>query len=311
VFANHHSDESQQFALRRREPVISAVTVSYGIEGLRESIVSNNLGTHQRARGAAYAAVDFRALRRFSLSFAAREEIYRSFSGEFSPTVAGGVWLSSKWKLRASASRAFRIPSYTDLYYHDPGNLGSPNLRPERTWSYEGGVDWHPGPVRAEVTAFTRRERDGIDYYRTAPGDIWRALNIQNLNFTGIEGSVRFRPRNRHTVDLRYTGLHASQDTVPLGFTKYTFNFPRHAGVLHWQAELPASLMLRTRLGVLDRVSQQTYALWDVYAAFSRGPVHPFVQVSNLTGTSYQEIQGVVMPGRTIIGGVELVWRYR
>jgi hypothetical protein len=35
--------------------------------------------------------------------------------------------------------------------------------------------------------------------------------------------------------------------------------------------------------------------------------VHPFLQVANLTSTAYQEIQGVVMPGRTIIGGVELV----
>lgn len=104
-----------------------------------------NLGGHARSRGAAYAALDFRALRRFSLSVSAREEVYRNFSGEFSPTVAGGVWLSERVKLRASASRGFRVPSYTDLYYHDPANVGSPNLRPEREWTYEGGLDWNPG----------------------------------------------------------------------------------------------------------------------------------------------------------------------
>jgi hypothetical protein len=33
------------------------------------------------------------------------------------------------------------------------------------------------------------------------------------------------------------------------------------------------------------------------------------VQLSNLTNTSYEEIQGIAMPGRTVIGGVELVLR--
>jgi iron complex outermembrane receptor protein len=43
--------------------------------------------------------------------------------------------------------------------------------------------------------------------------------------------------------------------------------------------------------------------------AFPHGRVHPFVQASNLSNTSYQEILGVLMPGRTLIGGVELVFR--
>ncbi|HEY2018011.1 MAG TPA: TonB-dependent receptor, partial [Bryobacteraceae bacterium] len=140
IFTNHHEDESYQADVRRHDRVGPAATLSYGVEALHESIVSNNLGDHARSRGAAYAAVDLRALHRFSLTVSAREEIYRSFSAEFCPTVAGGVWLSQRVKLRASASRAFRVPSYTDLYYHDPGNMGSPNLRPERAWTYEGGV---------------------------------------------------------------------------------------------------------------------------------------------------------------------------
>ena len=110
--------------MRRREPVSKNTTVFYGVEALHESIVSNNLGDHARSRGAAYAAVDFRALKRFSLTISAREEVYRRLSAEFSPTVAGGFWISPSLKLRASASRAFRVPSYTDLYYHDPGNRG-------------------------------------------------------------------------------------------------------------------------------------------------------------------------------------------
>jgi len=107
VFTNHHADESYQAALRRKETLSDNVSVHYGAEGYHDSIVSNNLGNHSRSRGAGYASLDVRALKRFSFSIGAREEIYRSFSGQFSPSVSGGVWLSQRFKLRGSVSRAF------------------------------------------------------------------------------------------------------------------------------------------------------------------------------------------------------------
>jgi iron complex outermembrane receptor protein len=307
-FVNRHVSETWQAAARRREPLASTVTAYCGAEAVGESISSSNLGDHSRVRGAIYGAIDFRALRRFSLSLSAREEMYRRGAAEFSPTAAGGVWLSPQWKLRASASRAFRVPSYTDLYYHDPGNAGSPDLRPERAWNYEAGADWIPGSwLRAGLTFFARRERDVIDYYRRSVSDIWRALNIQNLNFRGVEASLRLVPAAGHSVDIRYTGLNASQDTLPIGQTKYTFNFPRHSAVAAWQAALPRGLILRTRAGVIDRLGRNAYSVWDFQAASTRGRIRPFLQVGNLTATRYEEIPGVLMPGRTILGGVEVV----
>ena len=310
VYANHHSDETYQVAVRRREEMSAAATLYYGVEALHESIVSNNLGNHARSRVAGYGAADFRALKRFSLTISAREELYRSFSAAFTPTVAGGVWLSPMWKLRASTSRAFRVPSYTDLYYHDPTTLGNPQLRPESAWTYETGVDWTPSArLRGDLTLFDRRETNGIDYYRTSATDLWRALNIQNLTFKGWEASLRWTPSATNTLDFRYTGLHGTEDTIAAGFTKYTFNYPTANGVFGWQIAPHGNFLLRTRVGAIERQQRSMYALWDVYASLPRHKVHPFVQVSNATNTSYQSIPGIAMPGRTIIGGVELVVR--
>jgi iron complex outermembrane receptor protein len=66
-------------------------------------------------------------------------------------------------------------------------------------------------------------------------------------------------------------------------------------------------LLVRTRIGVLDRRARDPYALWDLYAASSRGRVRPFLQLANLTATSYEEIIGVAMPGRSIVGGIEWI----
>ena len=101
--------------------------------------------------------------------------------------------------------------------------------------------------------------------------------------------------------------MHGSQNLPPDIQSKYVFNYPSHAGVGSWQASLPAGLLFRTRLGVTDRRAQYPYALWDFYAASTRGRVHPFVQFTNLAGVSYREIPGVLMPGRAVVGGLEWV----
>ena len=308
VYTNHHADESEQAAVRRSESPASSINIYYGVDALHESIVSNNLGNHSRSRAAAYAAIDFRALKRFSLSISGREEVYHNFAGTFSPTVAGGAWLSPTLKLRASVSRAFRIPTYTDLYYEDPANMGNPHLLPESAWTYEAGLDWRPaGRIHGDLTVFERRERNGIDYYRTSADGIWQALNIDSLNFSGVETGIGINLSRAQTLDLRYSWLLGTQNTIPLGETKYTFNYPTDSAVVAWQASLPKNVLLRSRIGILNRRARDPYALWDFYAAFDRGSVHPFLQLANITSTSYQEIQGVDMPGRSVLGGIELV----
>jgi iron complex outermembrane receptor protein len=307
-FTNRHAVESYQASLRRRETLGQNVRLYYGAELYRDAIDSNNLGIHNRARSAPYIALDVRALRRFSFSVGLRDEIYGSFNHELSPTFAAGYWIAPALKVRASISRAFRLPTYTDLYYHDPANVGSPNLRPERAWSYEGGIDWNAGGrLRAGATIFQRRERDGIDYVRSSPNDIWRATNFQRLAFTGFEGSVTLRPATGHEIEWQYTGLHGAQDEIGVRESKYVFNYPVHSGVVTWQGTFSRGFVARTRIGILQRYQRDSYGLWDIYAASNRHRIRPFLQLSNLSNTSYEEIPSVAMPGRSVVAGFELL----
>jgi iron complex outermembrane receptor protein len=308
VFTNRHAVETWQASLRRVENLPRNARLHYGAELLADRIESNNLGRHARARSAIYAAYDIRALRRFSLTLGLRDEIYRNFQHQWNPSAGAGFWLNSWAKLRASASRAFRLPTYTDLYYRDPANIGNPLLRPERAWTYEGGIDVSlPREAKAAVTIFQRRERDGIDFVRRSAADIWRATNFQALNFTGVEAQVAVVAVRRHRIELSYTGLNGAQ-TVLMGMqSKYVFNYPRHAGVATWQAAWSNGLMARTRLGALERFGRSPYAVWDTFLAWQKGRVRPYLQLTNLTSTRYQELIGVSMPGRSVLGGLELV----
>ncbi|MBK5294361.1 MAG: TonB-dependent receptor [Acidobacteriia bacterium] len=308
VFTNRHAAESYQANFRRTEPLGQNVKLHWGVEGLHDSIESNNLGSHSRGRGAGYAALDVRALQRFSFSVGAREEVYGSAESQFSPTVAGGFWISPQLKLRASISRAFRLPTFTDLYYHDPANVGSPDLKPESATSYEFGLDWNSGGrFKVDAAVFQRREKNGIDYVRRSPTDIWRATNFQSLQFTGVEAALHARLRRTHLVDFRYTWLHGAQDQLDGIMSKYSFNYPRHLGIAGWQSVLPAGLLGRVKVGAVQRFGRDPYAVVDAYVARAKGRIHPFLQLTNLTDASYQEIFGVAMPGFGIVGGVEIL----
>jgi iron complex outermembrane receptor protein len=306
IYTNHHAVESYVGTLRRSQTLHQNVKLHYGAEFYRDAIVSNNLGNHQRDYGAVYASIDVRALRRFSFSAGIRENVYGSLSVESSPSVSGGVWINAHLKLRASASHAFRLPTYTDLYYHDPANLGSPNLRPERAWSYETGVRWTPAArLRADVAVFHRRERDGIDYVRTSATDIWRATNVDRLRFTGVEASVDARLSTAQTVSLGYTAIHGAQAAFVDLVSRYVFNYPSQTVVAEWRGSFSHHLLARTRVGALNRRARDPYVLWDLYGAWGEHALRPFVQLTNITATHYEEIPGVVMPGRAIVGGVE------
>jgi iron complex outermembrane receptor protein len=310
LYENNHVTDDYQAALRRFDQVHENMRLYYGMDAERQAINSSNLGQHQRDQGGFYASFDARALRRFSFNVGAREQLYTGGREVFSPSVSGAYWVNSKVKLRASASHAFRLPTYTDLYYSDPVDLGNPNLKPESAWSYEGGVQLllrHGLVVDADV--FNRRDRNVIDYVRSNSSLPWMAENIQNLNFTGFEAEARWQLPHQQRIGLSYTGMHGSAAALNGLQSKYVFNYPVHTGIATWWSRIPGGLDSRFRVVGLQRFDSGAYPLveWTVGREFRY--VKPYLQLTNLTDTKYQEIAGVPMPGRGFIAGMEVRWK--
>jgi len=311
VYENNHIDESFQFALRLHRELSTNTTLSFGGEGFHDSIDSNNLGQHSRNHGAGYVNFDARALGRFSLSLGAREELYGSDS-EFTPSVAAGFVLGSGWKLKGSVSRGFRVPTYTDLYYSDPANQGNPNLKSESGWSYEGGVVWNPGGHwKADATVFHSRQSNVIDYVQLVANGPYVASNLERLDFTGFEAALHARLPHGHQASVSYTAIHGAQDALQGLQSRYTSNYPTHRAVVGWLGELPWQIEATSQLGVVQRYATDPYVVWG--AALTRefyGRVRANLAFSNLSDTRYEEIQNVVMPGRSVTFGLDLLlWR--
>lgn len=306
-YTNWHTDESWQGNLRRTDRVPLHGAISYGVEGLAESVHSTNLGVHSRERGSGYVFYDLRSVRRYSLSAGVREEVYGARQVATSPSLSGAVWASSKFKVRASASRAFRLPSYTDLYYASPSTVGNPNLQPESATSYEAGADGYLKPnLRLSLTAFERRDTRVIDYMETPGTMLYEAENLPALHYRGVEASAVWEPRAGEHITLSFSGLHgqfASPETI---VTEYAFNYPMYDGVMEWQGTLAKRVIARSRIGAVERVGRGPYAIWDASLGYAVGHVRPFLQLTNITNTVYQDIPLVAMPARGVIGGLEL-----
>ena len=309
IYTNRHLLDSWQGTLRRHDKLPGHAVLSYGLEGLNESISSTNLGTRSRTRGSGYVFYDIRALRRFSLSLGVREEIYGSGRRVTSPSASGAAWLSSKVKVRASASSAFRLPSYTDLYYSDPGNKGNPDLKPEKALSFEGGVDAYlRSNFRLAGTVFQRRDKDVIDYVRANTSVPFTATNFDRLNFTGMELSAAYEPVPGQRVSAAFSGLHGVNAGGSVLLSKYAFNYPVQSFVADWVGAVGSGVVARTRIGAVGRLGRNPYAVWDASVSYSRGPLRPFLRLTNITSTVYQEIPAVALPSRGVLGGVEYVW---
>jgi vitamin B12 transporter len=178
----------------------------------------------------------------------------------------------------------------------------------DSAWSFDGGVDWFANAkTELSLTVFYSRQHDAIDYVRANASDPWQATNLQGLRFTGVEGSVRWVPAPNQTIQLGWTGISGAQNALDGLQSEYVFNYPVNNASFEWADVLKRAYLVRTRVEVTQRYEQTAYPVWDLEVAREKGRIHPYLRAANLSNTGYQEIAGVPMPGRSFVGGVELV----
>ena len=232
-----------------------------------------------------------------------------------SPHLAGSLRLTDKLKLRSSGGYGFRIPTYTDLYYSDPTSIGNPNLKPESAWSGEGGADWAPSSrLSLSVTGFYSREHDTIDYVRSSPTAQWQAVNLNGLHFQGVETFATWMPAKSQRIQVAWTGLAGGQGSLNGLQSEYALNYPVVNIHATWAASLGRVVTVTNSVQIAKPYQQpgippwnaSPYPVWNAALTHESGKFRPYLRLDNLSNTGYQEINGVAMPGHSIVGGVSL-----
>ncbi|MCX5693154.1 MAG: TonB-dependent receptor [Candidatus Omnitrophica bacterium] len=319
IFLRRHNDK---FILNRNNPSFSQnthATYSYGVnsginwpvkygnmesgfEISRNTINSTKLGKNTRMNEACFLGFNPEPGNKFEPSARFRYDHFQNWSYQNSFDAGLGWWLiDEKLKIKSSFSRAFRGPSFTELYYSDAANKGNSDLKVEKSDNYSAGFETNFNNIKIECSGFLRRVKNLIDYTRPTQNDIWQAANLGKVDFKGLE---------LKTGPFSYVYMEADKNNS--GFlSKYALDILKHQLMFNLNHDIKG-IKIGWHLSYNERKFGETYFIGDLRISKvfenKRNSIEPFLKIDNFTDTEYSEIAGVTQPGRWIQGGVKINW---
>lgn len=277
-----------------RTTVFSALASSFNTDRLLANIAVEFNG-----------AFDADALSRYAFSPSA-DIRYRVFDG---------------FDVLAFGRRAYRVPTFNELYYVGYGN---PELRPEDAWLTDVGVDFNRSiaggwTIKAKLDGFANFLTDKIT---SAPSpedpNIWAPYNIGKVRSLGLDLAAGFVWQStdcRCAFDAKYTLLSATDRTPDsYSFGQQIPYIAKHTVVLNAEASwkgwrlIPVWQLRSGRsdgYGDLNDWNTLDLTLAKDIKLSKTGPLSVKLSVRNMFDNRYEVSSGYPMPGRSIIGGLE------
>ena len=283
-------------------------------DGLRGDVaIKTDLDSHSRQNFGLYAEQKFRLAHKLDVSPGVYVNWYSDYGWNAFPGIDLGYNVSPEIRIYANAGKSYRIPTYTDLYYKSPVEMGNKNLKPEEAATYEIGGRFVKNGISLEMNYFYRHASQLIDWVYNTNDSIWHAQNFGNINTNGVEFSASVDPS-------RFFGDGFPIDNI---FVSYNFldqnkfneeNLPSRYALEHIRNQVIAGLDLRVfkklqnslRARYIDREEESPYVLlddrlsWQQNAHFSL-----YLEATNITDKQYTEVM-TPMPGRWIKAGIKV-----
>jgi outer membrane cobalamin receptor len=281
-----------------------SATITVGVEGGGDWIRSTNLGDHTLSRVSAFGEWRGDIGHRAQADATLRVDRYNEFGTSWNPSLGLSWWAVPAVRVRASAARAFRVPTFTERYYSDPANLARPEVGPETAWAGEGGADlFVGGGWMFQATVFGRADRDVIDWLRPTVADRWQTYNIRRVDTIGVELAVRRSFAGGAFVHGEYTEINL--DAAPVNqLSKYVLDYAPHSFTAAGSLPLPSGFAIAPRVEYRYRsrsAGNLDYLLLDLRVAKRlTQSLDVRFDGTNLLDQDYQEIAGVAMPGAAV-----------
>lgn len=289
-------------------------TLGAGAEFSYSAIVSTRLGNHNRAGFAGYA--DYRLLLfgdKLSLTPGIHLNHSTGFGTSLLPGIDIGYGVSSNLLAFLNTGYTLRVPTFTDLWYHDPGNEGNPELKPEYALSTEVGIKTvRMKSLHATFSLFNRTGTNIIDRIRESETDKWKPENIHNVKYRGVEGhltifpktltGLQTQPLSRLTLGFAVTGSEIT-GILP-AFSRFRLDNLRRQFTGETELTFLKRFSHTLNVRYSERFTGETYLVADTRLTFSAHRLRLFAEMHNITGERYYETWQVFMPGRTIRAGI-------
>ena len=220
----------------------------------------------------------------------------------------------------AFGRRAYRVPTFNELYYEGYGN---PELKPEDAWLTDLGLDFNKTvsdgwTVKAKLDGFYNRLTNKITSAPTEEDpNIWLPYNVGKVSSLGLDAAAGLAHAGdwNWAFDARYS-YQSTVDKTPDSYT-YGQQLPyvaRHtvvlAGNVSWKGWALAPVW-QLRAGRTDSVGElpdwntADLTLSKGISVRNVGSLTFKLSAKNIADCRYEISSGYPMPGRSVIGGIE------
>ncbi len=217
-----------------------------------------------------------------------------------------------------STNSAIRIPTFTDLYYANAKIKSNPNLKPEKSLTFEIGTKVKKQNLLINTSIYYRFGFDIIDRLKKENETVWISDNLKQLNALGADFYAKYQFQNKYlkSLNLTYSYLHLNKKAE--GFdSRYALDYLNHkigAGFQHtiWhKVSANWQVVHFVRNGYYEnlkkeKVNYKPYTLLNARLMWNSKNISIFGNFNNILAKSYVDYGGVSQPKFNFTVGVEL-----
>lgn len=313
-FHNHH--QTNVFDAELNNTIQTSIgTFGLGFEGRTENINSTNLGKRDRRNAGIFGEYKFEPLAGLLINTGVYANYNSDYGWQAFPGLDAGYNFYGNWRVFANLGTGQRLPTYTDLYYKGPTNIGNEQLQPEKSRYAEGGLKYNDERLALNASYFFRRIDQFIDWVKAKQTDPWQPQNFSQVNTKGLTLSADYTLRkaadrdvlNNLRLGVSYTHLEPSFKTTlaTANFSRYALESLRNqlSGTLNAEFCNLVSLTLTARYN--QRINYKDYTVLDTRLSFKQKHYSIYADGANLFNAQYIEAGAVPMPGSWFTLGIK------
>ena len=258
---------------------------------------------------------------------------YISASGlgiNFFPGIDVSYKITQSLNVFSSFNTSLRMPTFTDLYYQGPTNIGNADLKPEKTASLEGGFKLNSDLVQGYWIGFYRKGNDIIDWVKLNNTDKWQPQNLTQINSFGTEIQLQMNLKkhfghklpNNISINYLFSNLEKGEfDFISyyvLDHLKHKFTGSINQTVLN-NFTIDLKVLYQDREGSYTQFENGSWGaeadydpfwIFDGKVNYNRKGFGLYISVNNIFEKNYFDIGNVIQPGRWVKVGISHQLRF-
>lgn len=223
-------------------------------------------------------------------------------------------------RIIASVNQSLRLPTFTDLYYNGPSNVGNTDLIPEHALSYEVGIKSSLKSFNFQLSLIRREGTDVIDWVKDPADAKYKTRNLTDVTTNGLEvgadysfGELFQQAPKSSKIQVSYSYYKNEKESGSL-ISAYSLDYLKQKLAVNLSSTLYKGIGFTIKATYQDRagsfttvtnqeVSYSPFTVCDVRVFKRFKHLTLFGEVANLFNKDYVDIGNIEQPGRWFKGG--------